>query len=60
MKEQRNNGDVQRTLSELKRSAEANRNVLPELLEAARARVTVGELVSALADVFGRYELGVA
>ena len=60
VKEQRSGGDVQRTLSELKRSAEANRNVFPELLEAARARVTMGELVSALAEVFGRYELGAA
>ena len=31
-------------------------NLMPVLLEAARVRCTVGEIMSALADVFGRYE----
>ena len=29
---------------------------MPSLLDAARARVTVGEVMNALADVFGRYD----
>ena len=34
----------------------ATENLMPPLLEAARARATVGEVMNALADVFGRYE----
>ena len=51
---------MQRCLNELKRAAESDGNLLPPLLEAARARATVGELMNALAAVFGRYELGTA
>jgi methylmalonyl-CoA mutase N-terminal domain/subunit len=29
---------------------------MPVFLEAARARCTVGEIMAALADVFGRYD----
>ena len=29
---------------------------MPALIEAAQARCTVGEIMNALADVFGRYE----
>ena len=29
---------------------------MPALLEAAQARCTVGEIMNALADVFGRYD----
>jgi methylmalonyl-CoA mutase N-terminal domain/subunit len=49
---------VRRTLDEVKRSAEAKRNLMPALIDAARARATVGEMVHALADVFGRYQAG--
>ena len=58
IKSERNNRDVQRTLDELKQAAEGNVNVLPTMLEAARARASVGEVMDALAEVFGRYELG--
>ncbi len=36
-------------------AAEPDVNLMPALLEAARAYVTVGEMVGALADVFGRW-----
>jgi methylmalonyl-CoA mutase N-terminal domain/subunit len=49
---------VERILSELRSVAERRANVLPVLLEAARARVTVGEAVNALADVYGRFTGG--
>jgi len=49
---------AQSALDDLKRSAERGENVLPPLLEAARARVTVGEAMDALAEVFGRYGQG--
>lgn len=52
----RSQTDVQRTLDELRRAAASRENVLPPLLNAARARVTVGEAMNAMADVFGRQE----
>lgn len=55
VKAERSAADVRRTLDEVKRTAAAGRNVLPPLLEAARERATVGEIMQALADVLGRY-----
>lgn len=54
VKADRHTADVRRTLDEVKRTAAAGQNVLPPLLEAAQARVTVGEIMQALADVLGR------
>jgi methylmalonyl-CoA mutase N-terminal domain/subunit len=47
---------VRRCLANVKRVAATTENLMPALLEAARARCTVGELMTALADVFGRYD----
>ncbi len=58
LRERRNATDWQAVLDELRRVAAENRNVLPALLQAARARATVGEIMDALADVFGRYAPG--
>jgi len=55
-KEQREGDAVRRTLDEVKRVAATDKNLLPALLDAARARCTVGELVNAMGDVFGRYD----
>ena len=40
----------------IERLAATKTNLMPMLLEAAEARCTVGEIVNALADVFGRYD----
>ena len=58
IKQYRSADDVARTLDEIRRVAAAGGNVLPPLLEAARARVTVGEAMHALADVYGRFRPG--
>jgi methylmalonyl-CoA mutase N-terminal domain/subunit len=55
IKTQRSAADVRRALDEVKRVAAAGQNVLPPLLEAAKSRATVGEIMYALADVLGRY-----
>ncbi len=55
LKERRSGVDVQRSLDGVCRAAAAHKNALPALLDAARARATVGEVMNALADVFGRY-----
>jgi methylmalonyl-CoA mutase N-terminal domain/subunit len=52
----RQHGQWQRCLGELARAAATNQNLVEPLLEAAHARASVGEIMNALADVFGRYE----
>jgi methylmalonyl-CoA mutase, N-terminal domain len=47
---------VRRSLDSVRRAAGSKQNLMPVLLEAARARCTVGEIMAALADVFGRYD----
>jgi methylmalonyl-CoA mutase N-terminal domain/subunit len=56
IKAQRDGEAVRRALDDLRRVAGTSDNLLPALLNAARTRCTVGEMMSALADVFGRYE----
>lgn len=53
----RDAGEVERCLGELARAAATCDNLVPPLLQAARARASVGEIMNALADVFTRYEL---
>ncbi len=60
IKENRSDNDVRRRLDELRCVAEAGGNVLPPLIDAAEARVTVGEAMDALADVYGRFRPGEA
>ena len=52
----RDAAELGRCLGELGRAAAANRNLMGPLLEAAHARASVGEIMNAMADVFGRYE----
>ena len=57
VKDRRSGEEVRRTLDKVKKDAAANVNLLPALIDAARARTTVGETVHALAEVFGRYQI---
>jgi methylmalonyl-CoA mutase N-terminal domain/subunit len=56
IREKRSSDDARRTLDAVKTAALKSKNLMPSLIEAARARVTVGEIMNALADVFGRYD----
>jgi methylmalonyl-CoA mutase N-terminal domain/subunit len=56
IKEQRDAEAVRRALDEVRRVAGTSENLMPTLLDAARVRCTVGELMNAMADVFGRYD----
>jgi methylmalonyl-CoA mutase N-terminal domain/subunit len=56
IKEKRDGEAVRRSLDAVRRVAGTSQNLMPTLLEAARARGTVGEIMNALADVFGRYD----
>jgi methylmalonyl-CoA mutase N-terminal domain/subunit len=55
-KAERDNAAVRRHLDAVKREAAKSTNLMPALIEAAEARCTVGEVMYALADVFGRYD----
>jgi methylmalonyl-CoA mutase, N-terminal domain len=46
---------VEKTLADLKAVAASGENTMPALLAAARAKVSVGEMVAAMGQVFGRY-----
>lgn len=56
LKSQRAGAEVARLLAEVRRVAATSQNLMPVLLQAAHARCTVGEIMNALADVFGRYD----
>ncbi len=60
IKENRNDTEVQRLLSAIRYAAEQQQNVMPSLIEAARARTTVGEMVESLANVYGRHGATIA
>src|ERR1700677_651178 len=51
----RDGAAVEATLAELKRACRSEDNVMPALIEACRALATEGEIVDAMAEVFGRY-----
>ncbi len=55
LKRRRNASEVERTLNALRRAAEGTENTMPYILDAVRAYATVGEMCSALKDVFGGY-----
>jgi methylmalonyl-CoA mutase N-terminal domain/subunit len=55
-KTERDGEAARRLLGEVRRVAATKANLMPVLIDAARARCTVGEIMNALADVFGRYD----
>ena len=52
----RDGGAVVNTLEKLKRAAKSGENTMPATIEAVRAYATLGEICSALRDVYGVYE----
>ena len=56
VRQSRNSEAVERSLSELKQAAVDQKNLVPRLLECTRSYVTLGEMCSVLAEVFGIYE----
>jgi methylmalonyl-CoA mutase N-terminal domain/subunit len=52
----RDNGAVSNTLDRLRKAAKLNENTMPATIEAVRAYATLGEICSALRDVYGIYE----
>jgi methylmalonyl-CoA mutase N-terminal domain/subunit len=56
LRHERNANDVEQTISELQQGAADGSNLMPLLLKATRAYVTLGEMCNALAEHFGIYE----
>jgi len=57
IKQDRGKDQLERALEQLRRSAAAGENMMPSLIEAAHARATVGEIVQALAEVYGNHAM---
>jgi methylmalonyl-CoA mutase N-terminal domain/subunit len=55
LRKDRNNQAVKEGLAKLKSAAENNKNLMPVLVECAKAYATVGEMVNILKEVFGEY-----
>ena len=56
MRARRDGAEVERTLVALRAGAASERtNLMPALLDCARAHASEGEIVRALQDVFGTY-----
>jgi methylmalonyl-CoA mutase N-terminal domain/subunit len=51
----RDGSAVEAALSELKRVAASEENLMPAIVEAARGRATEGEMIAAMQEVFGTY-----
>jgi methylmalonyl-CoA mutase N-terminal domain/subunit len=51
----RDSAAVERRLAELTDAASKDQNLMPSLLDAARARASEGEMIAALQEVFGSY-----
>ncbi len=56
IRSQRGQTDVERTLDDLEQAARDGKNILPPLLACTRAYVTLGEMCTRLAKVYGTYE----
>ncbi|HXR99984.1 MAG TPA: methylmalonyl-CoA mutase family protein [Pyrinomonadaceae bacterium] len=52
----RDDGAVANTLDKLRAAARKNENTMPATIEAVRAYATLGEICSALRDIYGVYE----
>jgi methylmalonyl-CoA mutase N-terminal domain/subunit len=59
VKRERSAEAASNALDEVRRAAEAGGNIMPQLIDAARSRASVGEVMNALADVLGRCDTAV-
>ena len=53
---ERNQGEVDRTLAQVKADAGAGINVMPAIMEAVKAYASVGEITNKLVEVYGYYQ----
>ena len=56
VKAERDDQEVQRTLTQLREDALADKNLMPTIMDAVTAYATVGEITNVLANVYGFYQ----
>jgi len=57
IKRSRSQSDLQQALKAVRAAAESKQNMMSTLIDAAHARATVGEIMTAMADVFGTHTM---
>lgn len=57
-KNRRDDGGVNKALDAIRSAARKGENVMPSLVDGALANCTLGEMVQAMADIYGRYTGG--
>jgi len=57
-KNKRDDAGVEKALDRIREDARADNNLMPALIDGALANCTLGEMVQAMADVYGRYTSG--
>lgn len=55
-RQQRSSQEVSRALERMKQAAQGQDNLLPFIIQAIEARATLGEIISALKEIFGTYQ----
>jgi methylmalonyl-CoA mutase N-terminal domain/subunit len=55
LRRSRNQGDVDRTLEEVRKTAQGTGNLMYPILDAVKAYATLGEICDAMRDIFGEY-----
>jgi methylmalonyl-CoA mutase N-terminal domain/subunit len=58
VKEDRNDEEVQRTLDALAEAIEADKNVMPPIIDAVKAYATMGEIMTVFEEHYGAYKKG--
>lgn len=56
LRSEREDGQVEKSLAELRKTAEGAANLMPPILEAVKAYATLGEICDVLREVFGEYQ----
>jgi methylmalonyl-CoA mutase N-terminal domain/subunit len=56
LRDQRDNGAVEKNLAALKSAAEGDENLMPKILDCVRVYTTLGEICDTLRGVFGEYQ----
>ena len=56
MRNERDSDKVNKVLEEIRRVAKSDENIMPVLIEAAKAYATIGETTDAMKDVFGEFK----
>lgn len=56
LKNERDNELVEKSLNNIKDACRTNENIMPPIIEAAKAYATMGEIVAAMKEVFGEWQ----